>query len=113
MIEYSTAFLFMTGSVPGRPRMTSSTRLLGSAPKFVAPLGALVNIFVRVASCTWISSPTRTLYDWTVRSLTVHLLRKFGSDNYAAREYIRADRNRNPRNPRCCARAAKWMGHPP
>jgi hypothetical protein len=61
MIEYSTAFLLMTGSVPGRPRMTGSTSEFGSAPKWVAPLPTAVNIFVAVASWTWISNPTRTL----------------------------------------------------
>ena len=63
MIEYSTARLFITGSVPGRPRTCSSTSEFGSAPKLVAPLAAAVNILVCVASWTWISMPIRTLYE--------------------------------------------------
>src|SRR4051812_45871849 len=63
-MEYSTAFLFMTGRTPGRPRMTGSTWELGSPPK---PLAAPVNILLLVASWTWISIPTRTLWDWTIR----------------------------------------------
>src|SRR5437879_1015708 len=71
-MEYSTAFLFMTGSVPGRPSTTSSTCELGSPPK---PLAAPVNILDLVASWTWISMPTRTLNDLTTRADTVRFLR--------------------------------------
>ena len=43
-----------TGSAPGRPRQTSQVRVFGSSPKLSSQPQ---NIFVRVESCTWISSP--------------------------------------------------------
>ncbi len=43
-----------TGSAPGRPRHTGQMLVLGSAPK---PLGHPQNIFERVASSTWVSTP--------------------------------------------------------
>jgi len=57
LIEYSTAFLFITGNVPGRPSTCSSTAEFGSggiSPARNEPLALAtdVNIFVRVASCT-------------------------------------------------------------
>ncbi len=50
----STAFSLTTGSVPGRPRVTGSTLVLGSSPK---RLGAPENILVAVASSAWTSRP--------------------------------------------------------
>ena len=49
-----TASALVTGSVPGRPRQTGQVRVLGSSPK---DSSQPQNILVRVASCTWISSP--------------------------------------------------------
>ena len=43
-----------TGSVPGSPRQTGQVRVLGGSPK-LRPQPQ--NIFVRVESWTWISSP--------------------------------------------------------
>ena len=58
MMLYSTASLFITGSVPGRPITVGSTCVFGSPPK---PFLAAVNILLSVASWTWISRPTRSL----------------------------------------------------
>ena len=49
-----TASALVTGSVPGWPRQTGQVRVLGSSPKDSAQLQ---NIFVRVLSWTWISTP--------------------------------------------------------
>src|SRR5438552_7917413 len=49
-----TASAFVTGSVPGWPRQTGQVRVLGSSPN---DSWQPQNIFVRVCSCTWISSP--------------------------------------------------------
>ena len=46
-MEYSTAFLFITGKTPGNPSTTGSTCEFGSPPK---PLAAPVNIFEAVES---------------------------------------------------------------
>ena len=50
----SRASLFMTGSVPGSASTTGSVSVLGGSPK---PVATRVNIFERVLSCTWTSSP--------------------------------------------------------
>jgi hypothetical protein len=50
----STALSFTTGRVPGSPRVTGSTLVLGASPKW---LGAPENILVAVASSAWTSSP--------------------------------------------------------
>ena len=51
---YSIAFSFGTGRVPGWPRHTGHTLVLGSAPNsFRHPQ----NILVRVESSTWHSRP--------------------------------------------------------
>ena len=50
----STAWALVTGSVPGRPRQTGQVRVFGSSPKLSSQPQ---NIFVRVLSWTWISSP--------------------------------------------------------
>src|ERR687887_1508914 len=50
----SIARALTTGSEPGSPRHTGHTWLLGSAPKVV---GQAQNIFVAVASSTWVSMP--------------------------------------------------------
>src|ERR687887_75377 len=50
----SIARALTTGSEPGSPRHTAQTWLLGSAPKVV---GQAQNIFVAVASSTWVSMP--------------------------------------------------------
>ena len=48
-----------TGSAPGRPRQTGQVWVLGGSPKLsVQPQ----NIFVTVASWTWISSPMTVSY---------------------------------------------------
>ena len=49
-----TASAFVTGSVPGWPRQTGHTCVFGSSPKESAQPQ---NIFVRVRSWTWISTP--------------------------------------------------------
>ena len=43
-----------TGSAPGRPRQTGQVRVFGGSPKLSSQPQ---NIFVWVASWTWISSP--------------------------------------------------------
>src|SRR5919198_191829 len=54
LIVHSIAVRFGTGSDPGWPRQTGQVRVFGSAPK---PDSQRQNIFVRVFSWTWISSP--------------------------------------------------------
>ena len=54
MIPKCTASAFVTGSVPGWPRQTGQVRVLGASPNDSAQPQ---NIFVRVLSCTWISTP--------------------------------------------------------
>src|ERR1700741_1489021 len=55
----STAFLFSTGSAPGRPRQTGQVFELGGSPKRVEQeQKALVAVF----SCTWTSSPITGSY---------------------------------------------------
>src|SRR3954451_2951269 len=49
-----TASAFVTGSVPGWPRQIGQVWTFGSSPK---DSSQPQNIFVRVRSCTWISSP--------------------------------------------------------
>jgi hypothetical protein len=49
-----TASALVTGRVPGWPRQTGQTCVLGGSPKDSAQPQ---NIFVRVLSWTWISSP--------------------------------------------------------
>src|SRR5208283_2259138 len=49
-----TARAFATGRLPGRPRHTGHVRVLGGSPKVSSQPQ---NIFVAVASCTWISRP--------------------------------------------------------
>src|SRR6202035_749997 len=49
-----TARAFATGRLPGRPRQTGQVRVFGGSPK---DSSQPQNIFVAVASCTWISSP--------------------------------------------------------
>src|SRR6202035_3041468 len=49
-----TARAFATGRLPGRPRQTGQVRVLGGSPNDSAQPQ---NIFVAVASCTWISRP--------------------------------------------------------
>ncbi len=50
----SIAALFATGRLPGSPRQTGQTCVLGSAPN---PVGQPQNILVRVPSSTWVSKP--------------------------------------------------------
>src|SRR5436305_10022195 len=54
-----TASAFVTGSVPGWPRQIGQVRVFGSSPNESAQPQ---NIFVRVASWTWISSPMTGSY---------------------------------------------------
>src|ERR1035441_7562875 len=49
-----TARALATGRLPGSPRHTGQVRVLGGSPK---DSSQPQNIFVRVASCTWISRP--------------------------------------------------------
>ncbi len=49
-----TARAFATGRLPGRPRHTAHVRVLGGSPN---DSSQPQNIFVAVASCTWISRP--------------------------------------------------------
>src|SRR5436189_5061467 len=58
-IVASIAALFATGRLPGRPRHTGQTWVLGSAPKAV---GQPQNIFVRVPSSTCVSNPITGSY---------------------------------------------------
>src|SRR2546423_12216036 len=61
LIVEATACSFGTGRVPGCPRQTWHTRVLGSPPK---PTAQPQNILVAVASSQWISRPivvTRSL----------------------------------------------------
>src|SRR5262249_56766309 len=51
---HSTAVSFGVGSAPGNARQTGQVCVFGSAAK---PFGQRQNIFVRVFSWTWISSP--------------------------------------------------------
>jgi len=53
-MAYSTAFRFITGSTPGIPMHTGQVWVLGGSPKW---LRQRQNIFVAVASSTWISRP--------------------------------------------------------
>src|SRR3954452_9051771 len=59
----SIAALLATGRLPGRPRQTGQTWVLGSAPN---PVGQPQNILVRVPSSTCVSSPITGSY----RSIT-------------------------------------------
>src|SRR5919201_602505 len=54
LIVHSIARSFGTGSAPGCARQTGHVRVFGSPPKTFAQRQ---NIFVRVFSWTWISSP--------------------------------------------------------
>ena len=54
MIVHSIARRFITGSAPGNPRQTGHVCVFSPAPN---PAGQRQNIFVRVFSWTWISSP--------------------------------------------------------
>ncbi len=56
-MAHSTAFLFITGSVPGRARSTALAWVLGSAPKAVL---ARLKILLAVASWAWVSKPITT-----------------------------------------------------
>ena len=58
-IVASIAALLATGRLPGRPRQTGQTWVLGSAPKAV---GQPQNILVRVPSSTCVSSPITGSY---------------------------------------------------
>src|ERR1700729_3499682 len=49
-----TARALATGRLPGSPRQTGQVRVLGGSPK---ESSQPQNIFVAVASCTWISRP--------------------------------------------------------
>src|SRR3954471_17345840 len=60
-VANSTAFLFSTGSAPGRPRHTGQTFVFGGAPNVV---GQLQKALVAVSSWTWTSSPITTSYFW-------------------------------------------------
>src|SRR5215471_9805046 len=55
----STARLFRTGSVPGRPRQTGQTLVFGGSPKRVEQPQ---KIFVLVRSWTWTSRPMTGWY---------------------------------------------------
>src|SRR5207302_8384060 len=55
----STARLLSTGRVPGRPRQTGQTLVLGGSPKRVEQPQ---KIFVRVRSWTWTSKPMTGSY---------------------------------------------------
>ncbi|MNW03736.1 hypothetical protein D3C71_1997170 [compost metagenome] len=57
MIAHSTAFLFITGRVPGRAMSTAQAWVLGSAPKAVE---ARLKILDCVASWAWVSKPMTT-----------------------------------------------------
>jgi hypothetical protein len=61
----SIAALLATGRVPGSPRHTGQTWVLGSAPNSV---GQPQNIFVRVPSSTCVSSPITGSYRATASS---------------------------------------------
>src|SRR5437870_9424147 len=54
LIVHSIARSFGTGSAPGCARQTGQVCVFGSPPK---PFSQAQNIFVRVFSWTWISSP--------------------------------------------------------
>ena len=54
MIPNSTARALSTGSAPGRPRHTGQVWMFGGSPN---DSSQPQNIFVRVLSWTWISSP--------------------------------------------------------
>src|SRR3712207_2639335 len=58
----SIARALITGSAPGRPRHTGQQRVFGGSPK---PSAHEQNIFVRVSSWTWISSPMTGSYSGT------------------------------------------------
>src|SRR5512134_478135 len=51
---FATASRFATGRVPGSARSTAHACVLGAAPNAV---DAPENIFERVLSCAWVSSP--------------------------------------------------------
>src|SRR5215207_10300792 len=54
LIAHSMAVLFATGRVPGCARQVGQVRVFSSSPQ---TFSQLQNIFVRVFSWTWISSP--------------------------------------------------------
>jgi hypothetical protein len=54
----STACSLMTGSVPGNPRHTGQTRVLGGAEAYCAL--HVQNILLAVSSCAWTSKPITT-----------------------------------------------------
>src|SRR4029453_497047 len=64
--------LLAPGREPGRPRQTAHTWVLGSAPK---PVGQPQNIFERVPSSTWTSSPMTGSYRRAVAVLALALMR--------------------------------------
>lgn len=57
LMAHSTAFLFITGSVPGSAMSTAQAWVLGSAPKAVL---ARLKILDWVASWAWVSKPMTT-----------------------------------------------------
>src|SRR6476469_3520815 len=75
-----------TGSAPGSPRRTGQVRVLGGSPKLSSQPQ---NIFVRVESWTWISSPMTASYSATRRApieLKRLLERKCGVEDAALAE---------------------------
>ena len=65
---YSMAFSLGTGIEPGWPRHTGQTLVFGGAPN---SLRQPQNIFVRVASSTWHSSPMTVSYMSTVAAASL------------------------------------------
>src|SRR5690554_632731 len=62
-MAYSTAWRLRTGRLPGKPRQTGHTRLLGAAPKVVPHPQ---NTLDCVASSAWISRPMTISYSIAV-----------------------------------------------
>ena len=57
----SSTWALSTGRLPGSPKTTGSTWVLGASPKAVE-LGE--KILLRVASCTWVSRPMTATQSW-------------------------------------------------
>src|SRR5262245_10060119 len=89
---YSMAFSLGTGIEPGWPRHTGQTFVLGGAPNsFLQPQ----NIFVRVASSTWHSSPMTVSYASTAAAAWLMAGKRIGSRparSPAGEEDLGADR---------------------
>src|SRR5882724_11852346 len=106
----STARLLRTGRVPGRPRHTGQTLVLGGSPKRVEQPQ---KIFVRVRSWTWTSRPMTGAYlarTSGAREAATGVDFGIGNEDYSTSAVVNPPRKRAQR---CCAPtdyAGNWLG---